>query len=71
MLARRFIRLSGEIADQAILNGLRSFDQDTEISHAFATMHPEAPRPRAYGWRGSLEDARCRTRTYVKLGQTC
>jgi acyl-CoA synthetase (AMP-forming)/AMP-acid ligase II len=33
----RYIRLSGEIADQAILNSLRSFYPDAEISHAFAT----------------------------------
>ena len=33
----RYIRLSGEIADQAILNNLRSFYPDAEISHAFAT----------------------------------
>src|SRR5262245_31258103 len=36
-IAPRYIRLSGEIADQAILNGLRSFYPDAEISHAFAT----------------------------------
>jgi len=36
-LAPRYIRLSGEIADQAILNSLRSFYPDAEISHAFAT----------------------------------
>jgi acyl-coenzyme A synthetase/AMP-(fatty) acid ligase len=33
----RYIRLSGEIADQAILNSLRSFYPDAEIRHAFAT----------------------------------
>jgi acyl-coenzyme A synthetase/AMP-(fatty) acid ligase len=33
----RYIRLSGEIADQAILNTLRSFYPNAEISHAFAT----------------------------------
>ena len=36
-IAPRYIRLSGEIADQAILNSLRSFYPDAEISHAFAT----------------------------------
>jgi acyl-coenzyme A synthetase/AMP-(fatty) acid ligase len=36
-IAPRYIRLSGEIADQAILNSLRSFYPDAEIAHAFAT----------------------------------
>jgi acyl-coenzyme A synthetase/AMP-(fatty) acid ligase len=36
-IAPRYIRLSGEIADQAILSSLRSFYPDAEISHAFAT----------------------------------
>jgi acyl-coenzyme A synthetase/AMP-(fatty) acid ligase len=36
-IAPHYIRLSGEIADQAILNSLRSFYPDAEISHAFAT----------------------------------
>ncbi len=36
-IAPRYIRLSGEIADQAILNSLRSFYPDAVISHAFAT----------------------------------
>ncbi len=36
-IAPRYIRLSGEIADQAILNSLRSFYPEAEISHAFAT----------------------------------
>ena len=36
-ISPRYIRLSGEIADQAILNSLRSFYPDAEISHAFAT----------------------------------
>ncbi len=36
-IAPRYIRLSGEIADQAILNSLRSFYPDAAISHAFAT----------------------------------
>jgi len=36
-IAPRYIRLSGEIADQTILNNLRSFYPDAEISHAFAT----------------------------------
>lgn len=36
-IAPRYIRLSGEIADQAILNSLRSFYPDATISHAFAT----------------------------------
>lgn len=37
LIAPRYIRLSGEIADQAILNSLRSFYPNAEISHAFAT----------------------------------
>jgi acyl-coenzyme A synthetase/AMP-(fatty) acid ligase len=36
-IAPRYIRLSGEIADQSILNSLRSFYPNAEISHAFAT----------------------------------
>jgi acyl-coenzyme A synthetase/AMP-(fatty) acid ligase len=36
-IAPRYVRLSGEIADQAILNSLRSFYPGAEISHAFAT----------------------------------
>ena len=36
-LAPRYIRLSGEIADQSILNSLRSFYPHAKISHAFAT----------------------------------
>jgi acyl-coenzyme A synthetase/AMP-(fatty) acid ligase len=36
-IAPRYIRLSGEIADQAILNSLRSFFPNAQISHAFAT----------------------------------
>jgi acyl-coenzyme A synthetase/AMP-(fatty) acid ligase len=36
-IAPRYIRLSGEIADPAILNSLRSFYPEAEISHAFAT----------------------------------
>jgi acyl-coenzyme A synthetase/AMP-(fatty) acid ligase len=36
-IAPRYVRLSGEIADQTILNGLRSFYPDAKISHAFAT----------------------------------
>ncbi len=36
-IAPRYVRLSGEIADQAILNSLRAFYPDAAISHAFAT----------------------------------
>jgi acyl-coenzyme A synthetase/AMP-(fatty) acid ligase len=36
-ISPRYIRLSGEIADQAILNNLRSVYPNAEISHAFAT----------------------------------
>ena len=36
-IAPRYIRLSGEIADQAILNALRSFYPQAGIGHAFAT----------------------------------
>jgi acyl-coenzyme A synthetase/AMP-(fatty) acid ligase len=36
-IAPRYIRLSGEIADQAILGSLRSFYPNAAISHAFAT----------------------------------
>lgn len=33
----RYVRLSGEIADQAILNGLRAFYPDARVAHAFAS----------------------------------
>ena len=36
-LTARYIRLSGEIADQAILNTLRSFYPQAAVSHAFAS----------------------------------
>jgi acyl-CoA synthetase (AMP-forming)/AMP-acid ligase II len=36
-IAPRYIRLSGEIADQAILNSLRSFYPQASIAHAFAS----------------------------------
>jgi acyl-coenzyme A synthetase/AMP-(fatty) acid ligase len=36
-IAPRYIRLSGEIADQGILSSLRSFYPGAEIGHAFAT----------------------------------
>jgi acyl-CoA synthetase (AMP-forming)/AMP-acid ligase II len=36
-IAPRYIRLSGEIADQGILNALRSFYPRAAISHAFAS----------------------------------
>jgi acyl-coenzyme A synthetase/AMP-(fatty) acid ligase len=36
-IAPRYIRLSGEIADQAILNALRSFYPQASIGHAFAS----------------------------------
>jgi non-ribosomal peptide synthetase component F len=36
-IAPRYIRLSGEIADQSILDSLHSFYPDAQISHAFAT----------------------------------
>lgn len=36
-IAPRYIRLSGEIADQVILNSLHACYPDAEISHAFAT----------------------------------
>jgi acyl-coenzyme A synthetase/AMP-(fatty) acid ligase len=36
-ISPRYIRLSGEIADQAILDNLRSAYPDAAISHAFAT----------------------------------
>ncbi|QJW95169.1 class I adenylate-forming enzyme family protein [Frigoriglobus tundricola] len=36
-IAPRYIRLSGEIADQSVLNSLRAFYPGAEISHAFAT----------------------------------
>jgi acyl-coenzyme A synthetase/AMP-(fatty) acid ligase len=36
-IAPRYIRLSGEIADQGILNSLRTFYPRSEIRHAFAT----------------------------------
>jgi acyl-coenzyme A synthetase/AMP-(fatty) acid ligase len=37
LISPRYIRLSGEIADQAVLNSLRSFYPDVLVSHAFAT----------------------------------
>jgi acyl-coenzyme A synthetase/AMP-(fatty) acid ligase len=36
-IAPRYIRLSGEIADQGILNALRSFYPQASIGHAFAS----------------------------------
>ena len=36
-IAPRYIRLSGEIADQGILNALRAFYPEAKISHAFAS----------------------------------
>ena len=36
-IAPRYIRLSGEIADQGILNALRAFYPDALVSHAFAS----------------------------------
>jgi len=36
-IAPRYIRLSGEIADQSILNTLRSFYPQAAVSHAFAS----------------------------------
>ncbi len=36
-IAPRYVRLSGEIADQAILNTLRSFYPEAAIGHAFAS----------------------------------
>ncbi len=36
-IAPRYLRLSGEIADQGILNALRSFYPQASISHAFAS----------------------------------
>jgi acyl-coenzyme A synthetase/AMP-(fatty) acid ligase len=37
MITPRYVRLSGEIADQAILNTLRSFYPQARVSHAFAS----------------------------------
>ena len=36
-IAPRYVRLSGEIADQSILNALRKFYPDALIAHAFAS----------------------------------
>jgi len=36
-IAPRYVRLSGEIADQAILNALRSFYSPAAVAHAFAS----------------------------------
>ena len=36
-IAPRYIRLSGEIADQGILNALRSFYPQASVGHAFAS----------------------------------
>ena len=37
LIAPEYIRLSGEIADQAILNQLRSLYPQAKIAHAFAS----------------------------------
>jgi acyl-coenzyme A synthetase/AMP-(fatty) acid ligase len=37
MIHPRYVRLSGEIADQGILNSLRSFYADARVGHAFAS----------------------------------
>jgi acyl-CoA synthetase (AMP-forming)/AMP-acid ligase II len=37
VIAPRYVRLSGEIADQGILNALRSFYPQASVSHAFAS----------------------------------
>jgi len=37
LIAPQYVRLSGEIADQTILNHLRSFYPQAEIAHAFAS----------------------------------
>ena len=36
-IAPRYVRLSGEIADQSILDRLRAFYPDAAIAHAFAS----------------------------------
>ncbi len=36
-IAPRYVRLSGEIADQSILNALRAFYQEAAVGHAFAS----------------------------------
>jgi acyl-CoA synthetase (AMP-forming)/AMP-acid ligase II len=36
-IAPQYVRLSGEIADQTILDGLRAFYPDAKIAHAFAS----------------------------------
>ncbi|HEV3141088.1 MAG TPA: AMP-binding protein, partial [Vicinamibacterales bacterium] len=36
-IAPRYVRLSGEIADQGILSALRAFFPDARVGHAFAT----------------------------------
>jgi acyl-CoA synthetase (AMP-forming)/AMP-acid ligase II len=36
-IAPRYVRLSGEIADQAILNALKAFFPDAHVGHAFAS----------------------------------
>jgi acyl-coenzyme A synthetase/AMP-(fatty) acid ligase len=36
-IAPRYVRLSGEIADQSILDNLRSFYPQSEVAHAFAS----------------------------------
>jgi acyl-coenzyme A synthetase/AMP-(fatty) acid ligase len=37
MMAPKYVRLSGEIADQAILDDLRAFYSDAGVAHAFAS----------------------------------
>jgi acyl-coenzyme A synthetase/AMP-(fatty) acid ligase len=36
-IAPRYVRLSGEIADQSVLNNLRTFYPEATVAHAFAT----------------------------------
>jgi hypothetical protein len=36
-IAPQYVRLSGEIADQAILDNLRVFYSDAHVAYAFAT----------------------------------
>ncbi|HEX3883258.1 MAG TPA: AMP-binding protein [Stellaceae bacterium] len=37
LMAPKYVRLSGEIADQAILDDLRAFYRDASVAHAFAS----------------------------------
>ena len=51
-IAPRYVRLSGEIADQGILNALRSFYPQAAVGHAFASTEAGVGFEVNDGWRG-------------------